>query len=319
MRRFDWRGRGLRRAGLAVASLALGVALLGRTALAQNPDEAPAPCRAQVKNALAQIAPAYAGKTRKVAARSPGSIEAAIWGYAPPRFHEVSEGTLPAVKTGAKCPADMALVASRFCVDRYEGSIVLREADGTETPHSPYVPPPPDKVAFARSVAGVVPQAYISAKQAEAACRASNKRLCQPVEWRAACAGSEGTAYPYGPTRIAGKCHDSGASPMLTFHASTMKRGWGLTELNDPRNNQLEGTVAKTGSFPDCVTDQGVYDMVGNLHEWTADPNGTFQGGYWLDTSQHGEGCAYRTIAHGYEYRDYSAGFRCCADPMTER
>jgi formylglycine-generating enzyme required for sulfatase activity len=56
--------------------------------------------------------------------------------------------------------------------------------------------------------------------------------------------------------------------------------------------------------------------MVGNLHEWTADPNGTFQGGYWLDTSLHGDGCAYRTIAHPFDYRDYSIGFRCCADPQ---
>ena len=172
------------------------------------------------------------------------------------------------------------------------------------------------KVTLAKSVAGVVPQAYISAKQAETACRASGKRLCQAVEWRAACAGSKGTAFPYGGTRAPGKCHDSGTSPMLTFHTATMKRGWGLTELNDPRNNQLEGTVAKTGAFPECVSEEGVYDMVGNLHEWTADPNGTFQGGYWLDTSQHGDGCAYRTIAHGYTYHDYSTGFRCCADAL---
>jgi sulfatase modifying factor 1 len=61
--------------------------------------------------------------------------------------------------------------------------------------------------------------------------------------------------------------------------------------------------------------------MVGNLHEWTADPNGTFQGGYWLDTSQHGDGCAYRTISHGFTYHDYSTGFRCCAgnEPTASR
>jgi hypothetical protein len=302
------------RSRAAAVLVALGISLAGRAVLAQNPDEAPPPCRAQVKHALDEVAPAFAGKTRKVAARAPGSLEAAIWGYAPPRFHDVAEGSLPAPKPAGKCPPEMALVAGRFCVDRWEGTIVLREPNGTETPHSPYVPPPPDRVAVARSVAGVVPQAYISARQAEEACRAAGKRLCQPVEWRVACGGSEGTAFPYGPTRAPGKCHDSGASPMLAFHAATMKRGWGPTELNDPRNNQLEGTVAKTGAFPDCVTDLGVHDMVGNLHEWTADPNGTFQGGYWLDTAQHGDGCAYRTIAHGFGYKDYSTGFRCCAD-----
>jgi formylglycine-generating enzyme required for sulfatase activity len=102
---------------------------------------------------------------------------------------------------------------------------------------------------------------------------------------------------------------------MLHFHAKAQARGWGPLELNDPRDTELDGTVAKAGAFPECVNDFGLYDMVGNLHEWTADPNGTFQGGYWLDTSLHGEGCAYRTIAHPFDYHDYSTGFRCCADP----
>jgi sulfatase-modifying factor enzyme 1 len=297
---------------IRVAVVALPVTFAAHVG-AQNPDEAPGPCRAQVLNALSAIAPAFSGKPRKVAAKSPGTIEAAIWAYAPPKFHGVEEGALPAPKAGAKCPADMANVGDRFCVDKYEGSIVIRQPDGSETPHPHYVEPPDG--AIARSVANVIPQAYISAKQAESACHAAKKRLCQPVEWRAACSGSSGFTYPYGPTRVAKKCHDSGASPMLAFHTASMKRGWGRTELNDPRNNQLEDTVGKTGAYPDCVNDYGVYDMVGNLHEWTADPNGTFQGGYWLDTSQHGDGCAYRTIAHGYEYHDYSTGFRCCADP----
>lgn len=280
-------------------------------------EEAPAPCRAQAKAALAAVAPAYAGKTRKVAAGQPGSIEAAITGYVPPKFHPADDGSLPPVKANGKCPADMAPVLGRFCVDKYEGILVEKEPDGREKTWSPYVVPEKERTYYARSVKDVVPQGYVSAKTAEAACRASGKRLCQPSEWRVACAGSEGTAFPYGPTRVSGKCRDTGTSPMVTYHAATMKRGWGLGELNDPRNNQLEGTLARTGAFPDCVNDFGAYDMVGNLHEWTADTNGTFQGGYYLDTSQHGDGCAYRTISHGYEYHDYSTGFRCCADPTV--
>jgi formylglycine-generating enzyme required for sulfatase activity len=81
----------------------------------------------------------------------------------------------------------------------------------------------------------------------------------------------------------------------------------------------MEGTVAKTGEHADCVNDYGVFDMVGNLHEWTDDKNGTFQGGYYLDTSENGEGCAYRTTAHGFDYHDYSVGFRCCADLTAVR
>ena len=57
--------------------------------------------------------------------------------------------------------------------------------------------------------------------------------------------------------------------------------------------------------------------MVGNLHEWVADPKGTFMGGFFMDTFQNGEGCEYRTTAHGFDYHDYSTGFRCCAEPVA--
>jgi hypothetical protein len=94
-------------------------------------------------------------------------------------------------------------------------------------------------------------------------------------------------------------------------------RGFGMTELNDSRINQEPGTLALTGSFANCQNDAGLFDMVGNLHEWTSDPNGTFEGGFYLDTHEHGDGCAYRTIAHGADYHDYSTGFRCCANPTA--
>ncbi len=82
--------------------------------------------------------------------------------------------------------------------------------------------------------------------------------------------------------------------------------------MNDPRLNRVKGTVARTGSFPRCRTESGVRDMVGNLHEWTRDADGTFRGGYYLDTHINGDGCDYRTTAHAPSYHDYSTGFRCC-------
>ena len=277
-------------------------------------EEAPAECKAQVAAAKRAVTGAFAAGGRAVAAGEKGSIEAALEGYAPGRFHPVEEGALPPRRPGGRCQAGSVNVLDRFCVDKWEGSLVERRPDGTEAPASPYHPPEDGHVYVAQTRPGVVPQAYISARQAQEACKNAGKRLCGAAEWRVACSGKKGAAYPYGKARQEGACHDTGTSPMLTYHAETMKRGWGRVELNDPRNNQLEGTVAKTGAFPLCVTVDGAFDMVVNLHEWSADPNGTFQGGYWLDTSQHGEGCSYRTIAHPADYHDYSTGFRCCAD-----
>ena len=296
--------------------LGLGVALSAEVQAAALED-APPEAREQVQAALRALRPAFAS-ARITGAGSPGSIEQVIGRYAPLKFHPVVEGALAPLRTGVTCAADMALVAGRVCVDRHEGSLVERLPSGELRDHPAHESPLPGHVYLARSKAGVLPQAYISAGTALAACTSSGKRLCAPVEWRAACGGSEGFAYPYGPTRKPGICHDTGVAPMLVYHADSMKKGWGDTELNDPRLNQHENTLAKTGAFPGCVNDYGLFDMVGNLHEWTSDPNGTFQGGFWLDTAQHGDGCAYRTIAHPFNYHDYSTGFRCCADPVTE-
>ncbi|WP_394821176.1 formylglycine-generating enzyme family protein [Pendulispora albinea] len=296
----------------AAALLALGV----RELRAATPEDAPPASREQVRVALAALAPAFSkpAKPRRLGAGAPGTIENVIGRFAPGRFHPVDDGALLPSRPSLRCPNEMVPIAGRFCVDRYEASVEERAADGSWREHAHYELLEPGHMYIARSRAGVMPQAYISGFQAAAACEQAGKRLCKPVEWRAACGGSEGYAFPYGPTVKPRACHDRGAAPMLVYHAAEMKRGWGLLELNDPRLNQLEDTVAKTGAYASCINDYGVYDMVGNLHEWTADPNGTFQGGYWLDTEQHGTGCAYRTIAHGFDYHDYSIGFRCCAD-----
>ena len=74
----------------------------------------------------------------------------------------------------------------------------------------------------------------------------------------------------------------------------------------------MKGTLAKSGAHKKCRSSYGVFDMVGNLHEWTASKTGTFRGGYYLDTHQNGDGCDYKTTAHNARYHDYSTGFRCC-------
>ena len=56
--------------------------------------------------------------------------------------------------------------------------------------------------------------------------------------------------------------------------------------MNQSIINQLPDTLLPTGERAECTNGYGVYDMVGNLHEWVDDPDGTFRGGYYMDTTQ---------------------------------
>jgi hypothetical protein len=225
--------------------------------------------------------------------------------------------SLPSIASarGKRCPSGMISIFGQFCIDPYEGSI--EEKRGRKwVRHSPF-----ESVAGlqvrAVSKKGVYPQGYISRDEAETACKAAGKRLCRSQEWLTACRGRQPTRYPYGPDRKAGYCNDAGVSPLNHYYGTSNgvdPSAYGFGAMNDPRLNQMPGSLARTGAFRKCANGFRVFDMVGNLHEWVDDASGTFRGGYYLDTQINGEGCEYQTVAHNAKYHDYSTGFRCCAD-----
>ncbi len=211
------------------------------------------------------------------------------------------------------CPAGMARVDT-FCIDRFEASLVI---DGFAGPISvsPYVSPSAGSNARAVSVRGAVPQAHISGTQAAAACTRSGKRLCSNTEWLRACRGTASSTYPYGNTRMPGVCNDARSlHPAVELYGTSAS--WIFSHIDSPCLNQLPNALAPTGTHAGCVSADGIYDMMGNLHEWTSDPAGTFRGGFYVDTMLNGNGCLYATTAHDVSHHDYSTGFRCCADPQ---
>jgi len=228
--------------------------------------------------------------------------------------------SIPTRTNGYVCPSDMVMIGRSYCIDVYEASLVQAGAEGGEQPW-PFYERVSDQVPVrAVSMPGVFPQGYISGVQARAACEASGKRLCKPDEWKNACMGPKKTIFPYGNKREVGRCNDNGRSSMHFFNPGLDDKPenlwkWGFDgNMVDPRLNQIEGTLTRSGERTGCSNEYGVFDMVGNLHEWVDDPAGTFQGGYYLDTHLNGDGCYYRTTAHPMSHLDYSTGFRCCAD-----
>jgi sulfatase modifying factor 1 len=212
------------------------------------------------------------------------------------------------------CPPAMAHVVL-FCIDRWEASLVLVGPSGDETPLSPYETVNDRKVK-AVSLRGVVPHGYVSQLDAKAACDAAGKRLCQEDEWVAACKGPQKTTFPYGNTREPGRCNGEATISPLSFMPANQQFP-DMTNMNNPKLDQLPGTLTKTGERAGCTNAYGVFDMVGNLHEWvSADKiwGAEFLGGYFRDTAENGDGCNYKTTAHQDFYHDYSTGFRCCKD-----
>lgn len=222
-----------------------------------------------------------------------------------PRDHPQPNGGLAEAPGAGGCPAGMVPVEG-FCIDRYEASLVTLDGQ----PWSPYHNPGAREVR-AVSVAGAVPQGYINGVQAAAACQRAGKRLCSDAEWMRACRGAAEWTYPYGPNRQPGVCNDARAvHPAVELFPDDPNR---FSRLQDACINQLPDSVAPTGEHDGCVTPEGAFDLMGNLHEWTADPQGTFRGGFYVDTVINGNGCLYRTTAHDTGHWDYSTGFRCCA------
>ena len=205
------------------------------------------------------------------------------------------------------CPPGM-LPVDTFCVDRFEASLVTLDGQ----PWSPYFNPG-DTPVRAVSIEGAVPQAYIDGIRAEQACENAGKRLCLDAEWLRACRGPDSYLYPYGNNLELGVCNDHRSQhPAIEYFGTNAD--WIWSELGNACIDQLHDSLDRTGENAGCVTFEGAYDMMGNLHEWTADPAGTFRGGYYVDTVINGPGCLYATTAHDASHWDYSTGFRCCAD-----
>src|SRR5262249_54957365 len=135
-----------------------------------------------------------------------------------------------------------------------------------------------------------------------------------------ACQGRDRDGYypNGGQSRVEGMCNEGKGSSVAKMFGYN-PRGWSYAQFNDPRLNQIEGGLAKTGEYERCQSPFGIYDLVGNWHEWVEDPpdkkfHGRFRGGSYGNAEVLGHGCLFVTAAHETTYHDYSVGFRCCAD-----
>ncbi len=228
-----------------------------------------------------------------------------------------------------------------FCIDRFEAHLVRLDADGTAHHHPHNQRPEPNQHYRAQSRAGVKPQAYVNRQEAAAACVRADKLLCTFRQWRRACQGLEHQRYPYGNTEQPAQCNTGKLHLLPQWFGRNPARWHYDKHFNAPMLATVPGYLAECGSHAGCISSDGVFDMVGNLHEWVSTEasstlvariesegvwrreqpwrpkNGLFLGGFFSTRNELGPGCHYTTYAHQPSYHDYSTGFRCCAPSKT--
>lgn len=154
------------------------------------------------------------------------------------------------------------------------------------------------------------PWIFVNFNESEELCKQQGKRLCSEDEWTFACEGEEAKPYPYGYDRDQNACVID--RPWLAYHPSGLRpRDQAFVELD--RLWQGE----PSGSMPRCKSDFGVYDLTGNVDEWTTKvrPEGKYKsilkGGYWSRVRTR---CRPSTRSHNENHIFYQQGFRCCSN-----
>lgn len=92
---------------------------------------------------------------------------------------------------------------------------------------------------------GKRPKSGVTWSQAMTMCKQRGKRLCTESEWERACKGPRNLKFPYGDVFDPNKCSTETVSG-------------------------ADRSLAPAGKFKKCKSDFGVYDLSGNLMEWTS-------------------------------------------------
>ena len=130
------------------------------------------------------------------------------------------------------------------------------------------------------------PRDMVSHEQAVSLCEQAGKHLCTIDEWQAACRGKDKTRYSYGDSYKQNKC------------------------------NTNTKAAKRSGRKEQCRSWWGMYDMNGNLWEWTASaskehPNMFLvAGGAW--NTNNGSQCTESKFSFYPQNQYPSVGFRCC-------
>lgn len=167
----------------------------------------------------------------------------------------------------------------RFCIDTYEAT----RSDATATAVGV------DGAAAPRSLEGRLPWTQLTWSEARAACQVRGRRLCERDEWLDACdglPGPGGAVYTYGDTVSAETCNTGGVG--------------------------VEATGARGG----CRSSGEVFDLSGNVREWTGNvkAGAAARGGSFRSSATHECTSGDTVQVQSPDQGSVEVGFRCCRD-----
>lgn len=196
-----------------------------------------------------------------------------------------------------------------YYIDQYEVTNLqyqkYLQATGNKAPqHFVNGAPPPGKVDH--------PVVYVSWFDAKRYCEWAGKRLPSDIEWEKAARGTDGRTFPWGEE-------------------------FDINKVNSPvrwANLGVEGDTTPVGAFSGGVSPYGLYDVSGNVWEWTSAtyapyPGNTrksenysvnyrvLKGGSWWDCSFYQCGISaplYNRSFFHPKTMNNSFGFRCAKD-----
>lgn len=151
---------------------------------------------------------------------------------------------------------------------------------------------------------GELPSRGLNLSQARMLCQSVGKEVCTAAQWRRACVGDLAeNRYGYGPVRKDGLC---ALSPEQTISHSSLMSG--------------DEVAVPSGSFSMCKTDDGIFDMIGNVEEWVLDDwngrGGSLEGGASYTSEIYADCTGHYSRMPDYrlteEQNIFSAGVRCC-------